>query len=54
MQEEKVVIELERREILEMEERKKEDALKHDEKSQETMIKNSHEYLSQKKEKTDL
>ena len=45
MQEEKVAIELERREILEIEDKKNEDALKHDEKSQEAMIKNSHEYL---------
>ena len=54
MQEEKDAIELERREILEIEDRKNEDALKHDEKSQEAMIKNSHEYLNQKKEKTEL
>ena len=52
--EEKDAIELERREILEIEDRKNEDALKHDEKSQEAMIKNSHEYLNQKKEKTEL
>ena len=45
MQEEKVAIELERREMLEMEDRKNEETLKHDEKSQETMIKNSHERL---------
>ena len=51
---EKDAIELERREILEIEDRKNEDALKHDEKSQEAMIKNSHEYLNQKKEKTEL
>merc|ERR1719462_325208 len=54
MQEEKVAIELERREMLEMEDRKNEETLKHDEKSQEAMIKNSHEYLCLKKEKTEL
>ena len=54
MLEEKVAIELERREMLEMEDRKNEETLKHDEKSQEAMIKNSHEYLCLKKEKTEL
>merc|ERR1719187_1165624 len=43
---EKVAIELERREMLEMEDRKNEETLKHD--------KNSHEYLCLKKEKTEL